>query len=70
MRGNLHLYLITEVEQIQNQDTHLGEDISLKEYTIEEFESMIVCGDIICSYTVHTYFLAKEKTKNFTCFEF
>lgn len=70
MRGNLHLYLITGVEQIQNQDTHLGEDISLEEYTLEEFESMIVRGDIVCSYTVHTYFLAKEKTKNFTCFDF
>lgn len=70
MRGNLHFYFMNEVEKSKDQNTHLGEDISLWEYTLEVFENMITNGTIICSYTVHAYFLAKERTKNFTCFEF
>ena len=29
MRGNLHFYFMNEVEKSKDQNTHLGEDISL-----------------------------------------
>jgi 8-oxo-dGTP pyrophosphatase MutT (NUDIX family) len=45
-----------------------GEDISTMLVSPEECEKMILDGTIECCFTPAIYFLAKEKTNNFTNF--
>ena len=70
MFGYSHMFLANNIIYSQHQKLELWEEITPVVLSQNELELQIFSWKIECSTTISLYFLAKEKTKNFTCFEF
>ncbi|AXY02637.1 NUDIX domain-containing protein [Vibrio alfacsensis] len=56
-----HVYLATELSQVGNQLDREEEDLITRSFTVDEFERMMIDGDIKDCVTIAAYGLAKLK---------
>lgn len=70
MLGYNHLFFADNVVQTTEQQLEHGEEITPVRLSQEELEEQLLRGAISCPITTGLYYLAREKTKNFTTFTF
>lgn len=70
MFGYSHMFLVNNVVYSKYQKLEEWEEITPVVLSQNELELQIFSWEIECSKTISLYFLAKEKTKNFTYFDF